>query len=141
ITWCEVPGGEFIYQDGEKQFLPTFYIAKYPVTYRQYEAFLEDEDGYQKVRWWEGLHEEGLAQQKEGPGEQRFKFWNHPRDDVSYYDAMAFCRWLTAKLPREAWPNGVGKDWMIRLPTEQEWEKAARGTDGRVYPYGNEFEA
>ncbi len=64
------------------------------------------------------------------PGDQAFKFGNHPRERVSWYDAVAFCRWLTSKLGYE-----------VRLPTEQEWEKAARGTDGREYPCGNDFDA
>ena len=47
---------------------------------------------------------------------------------MSWYDAMAFCRWLSKKL-----------DLDIRLPTEEQWEKASRGTDGREYPWGDGY--
>ncbi len=48
---------------------------------------------------------------------------------VNWYEASAYCAWLSAVTGRE-----------FRLPTEMEWEKAARGTDGRAYPWGNEFD-
>lgn len=51
-------------------------------------------------------------------------------EHVDWYEALAFCRWLSFK-------TGVN----INLPTEQQWEKAARGTDGREYPWGVEFES
>ena len=85
--------------------------------------------GFSNAKWWDGLHEDGLKQQRGGSDEQRFKFWNHPREQVSWYDAMAFCRWLTAKLKYE-----------ITLPTEEQWEKAARGTEGHEYPYTGVFD-
>ncbi|MGO8673874.1 MAG: SUMF1/EgtB/PvdO family nonheme iron enzyme [Capsulimonadaceae bacterium] len=130
IVWCDVPPGDFTFQNGDKRTLPAFRISKYPVTFVQFQAVLDAADGYADPRWWEGLHDKGRKQQKGGPGEQAFKLDNHPREGVSWYDAMAFCRWLSVKL-------GV----TVTLPTEQQWEKAARGTDGRVYPYGNEFDA
>lgn len=129
IVWCEVPAGEFIYQDGEKRTLPAFQISKYPITYKQFQAFIDAPDGFSNPQWWQGLHPDGLKQQQGGPGDQEFKFWNHPREGVSWYDTMAFCRWLSARL-----------DYEIMLPTEQQWEKAARGTDGRTYPYGDDFD-
>jgi formylglycine-generating enzyme required for sulfatase activity len=49
---------------------------------------------------------------------------------VCWYEAYAYCRWLSACTGR-----------VYRLPTEPEWEKAARGTDGRRYPWGNEWDA
>jgi hypothetical protein len=123
IGWCEVLAGEFIFHDGARVSLPTFYVAKYPITYTQFQAFVDAPDGFPHKKWWQGLIHREMA-----PGEQTFKFDNHPRENVSWYDAMAFCRWLSAKL-----------GYIIRLPTEQEWEKAARGTDGRLYPWGNEY--
>ncbi|MBA3534929.1 MAG: SUMF1/EgtB/PvdO family nonheme iron enzyme [Ardenticatenales bacterium] len=123
IVWVEIPGGEFIYQEGEKREVATFWMARYPVTYRQFQAFIDAPDGFYHDRWWE---EEG--KHPEEPGAQAFPYGNHPRERVSWYDAMAYCRWLSAKLGYE-----------VRLPTEEEWEKAARGVDGRVYPWGNEY--
>ncbi|MBI3961964.1 MAG: formylglycine-generating enzyme family protein [Deinococcus sp.] len=55
---------------------------------------------------------------------------DHPAIDVDWNDATAFCAWL-----------GQGSEFTTRLPTEAEWEKAARGTDGRVYPWGDSFDA
>jgi formylglycine-generating enzyme required for sulfatase activity len=119
-----------------------FYIARYPITYVQFQAFLDDKDmGFDHDEWWLGLTPEF---QKQEMYEQLYKYDNHPRDTVTWYQAVAFCRWLTARLPPDAWPSGnilVGDDCVIRLPTEWEWQQAVTG--GRsdyTYPWGKEWD-
>ncbi len=93
--------------------VPEFHIGQYPVTNLQYQAFVE-ETGYQAPHRWES------DERPSGKG-------NHPVARVSWRDALAFCAWLS---------EATGQPF--RLPTEAEWEKAARGTDGRIYPWGDE---
>ncbi|MEM7406274.1 MAG: SUMF1/EgtB/PvdO family nonheme iron enzyme [Pseudomonadota bacterium] len=122
IAWCEVPAGEFMFQDGETHTLPVFWISRYAVTNAQFQGFIDD-DGYAEEQWWEDL-----AERIREPRGSRWSEPNRPRTDVSWIEAVAYCRWLSA---RTGWP--------VRLPVELEWEKAARGTDGRVYPWGDEY--
>ncbi|MCP4934076.1 MAG: SUMF1/EgtB/PvdO family nonheme iron enzyme [bacterium] len=139
IDWVMIPGGPFIYQGGEKVKLSTFYISRYPVTNAQFQAFI-DASGYgepdgvlkrvgrffnqattHKKDWWAKL-------KKPKPEKSRRPQGNRPRTDIDWYEAVAFTRWLTAQVGYE-----------VRLPTEQEWEKVARGTKGLTYPWGNEY--
>jgi formylglycine-generating enzyme required for sulfatase activity len=124
IDWVEIPGGEFIYQEGERRRSKTFWMARYPVTNAQYQAFLEAKDGYGNDRWWQGLTDPDRT-----PVSPEWSEGNHPREMVNWCEAMAFGGWLSDKLGFE-----------VRLPTECEWERAARETEGRVYPWGNEYE-
>jgi len=62
--------------------LPAFRISKFPLTYQQFGAFLDDENGYANPEWWDALHEDALNQQRGGPDEQTFKFLDHPREAV-----------------------------------------------------------
>ena len=124
IDWCAVPAGDFLFgRTRERRTLPEFRIARYPVTYMQFQAFVKAPDGYQNPAWWQIL-----PASSHSVAEQEFPYGNHPRDNVSWYDAIAFCRWLSDKLAQ-----------VITLPTEQQWEKAARGTDGRNWPWGNQY--
>jgi formylglycine-generating enzyme required for sulfatase activity len=152
IDWVEVPGGDFIYQDGEQRLEPGYFIARYPVTFEQFQAFLDAEDGFRDTRWWVGL---SASEEHRGvAAEQMFQRANHPREHVSWYDAIAFCRWLTDKARQcpDLLPTEAPHDWVVTLPTEWQWEKAARGglqlPDGRrnpdprrEYPYEGAFDA
>jgi formylglycine-generating enzyme required for sulfatase activity len=95
--------------------LPAFEIGKYPATNREYQAFVRGA-GYRPPEGWDG------DEYPAGKGD-------HPVVNVSWRDAVAYCRWLSEQTKRS-----------FRLPTEAEWEKAARGTDGRQYPWGDEFD-
>ncbi|WKZ40976.1 MAG: SUMF1/EgtB/PvdO family nonheme iron enzyme [Anaerolineales bacterium] len=95
--------------------LPEYSIGKYPVTNREYQAFVRDAR-YKPPRGWDGAQ---FPSEKGG----------HPVVNVSWNDAMEYCRWLRKQSNIE-----------YRLPTEAEWEKAARGEDGRMYPWGNAFD-
>jgi formylglycine-generating enzyme required for sulfatase activity len=98
--------------------LPEYWIGKHPVTHAQYAEFIK-QAGHPapKKAGWFG---------KKAPQ----KKLDHPVVSVSWYDCMAYCQWLSEQSGRN-----------YRLPSEAEWEKAARGEDGRAYPWGNEWDA
>jgi formylglycine-generating enzyme required for sulfatase activity len=123
IDWVEIPGGKFLYGGPrETRQIETFDIARYPVTNLQYQAFIDDR-GYQEELWWEDL-----SDRKSTPRNTVWPQSNRPRTFVNWYECIAFCRWISNKL---------GYD--VLLPTEAQWERAARGTEGRDYPWGNEY--
>lgn len=118
-----------------------FKLSRYPVTVAQFEAFIAA-GGYgtvdgAKPAWWT---DEGwawrLKEKRERPDDYDavYQTPNHPRVGVAWFEAHAFARWLHGH--RAA--LGVPAGWHIRLPWEAEWERAARGTDGRKYPWGQE---
>jgi formylglycine-generating enzyme required for sulfatase activity len=89
--------------------MPGYWIARYPVTVADFRAYVEAADPS-----LQGAH--GLSQRGD-----------HPVTGVSWHDALGYCRWLSQR-------SGLP----VTLPSEAEWEKAARGDDGRLYPWGNE---
>jgi formylglycine-generating enzyme required for sulfatase activity len=113
--------------------LDAFYIAKYEMTNGEWKKF-RDDPGYDDVKFWPGAR---VAPKDQVP------YWtdrrNHgggtPDSDaypllgVNWDSATAYCNWLSALTGRK-----------YRLPTEAEWEKAARGADQRRYPWGNEID-
>ncbi len=132
-----VPAGEFTMgndssdQPGEKPahtvYLDAFWIDQTEVTNQLFSSFVEA-TGYQSQSGgeylWDGekwIFGNADWQRPRGPGTDISKKGDHPVIHVSWDDAVSYCKW-------------TGR----RLPTEAEWEKAARGTDGRIYPWGND---
>lgn len=121
LEMIRIPAGEFLYGDEKrKQYLDEFWIAKTPVTNAEYKRFLDansdydvpyrNEDWAKKYNW--------DRQRRTFPEGKA----NHPAVLVSWHDAKAYADWAG-----------------LKLPTEQQWEKAARGTDGREYPWGDDW--
>jgi len=162
IEWCQVPAGPFLMgstdadkmaEDDEKpqhtyEIEQPYAISKYPITNAQYGAFVEA-GGYGKARYWTQAAQrevwtEGQVkawnddQPREGPYDfgEPFNVPNHPVVGVMWYEAVAFCHWLTEVMRAR---GELTADQAIRLPTEPQWERAARGTDGRIYPWGAEL--
>ncbi|AEJ00624.1 Sulphatase-modifying factor protein [Nitrosomonas sp. Is79A3] len=129
IDWVKIPSTAFVYQDDEHSPLPEFHIARYPITHAQFQAFI-DAGGYQDDHWWQGWQGwQVLHERLDAPASPDWSEPNAPRETVSWYEAIAFCRWLSDR-----------RGFMVSLPTEQQWERAARGTQGLNYPWGNEFQ-
>ena len=112
--------------------VPGYYLARFPVTVAQFRAYVEDSDR-------QSVHSASLR----GPS-------NHPVVNVTWHEAVAYCRWLTGKLAvwdgtpdaigRPVRGEGVEHSWQVTLPSEAMWEKSARGADGRRYPWGNDHD-
>jgi formylglycine-generating enzyme required for sulfatase activity len=146
IAWCDVVAGQFImgsakelamYDDETPQRrveLPAYRISHYPVTNAQYAAFVRD-GGYTE-KWRGCWSEDGWKWKGERTAPDAyggvFDLSNHPIVNVTWYEAVAFCAWLTEQLHKN---RDIGPDHVVRLPRESEWEKGARGTDGRIYPW------
>lgn len=120
VVWIEVPGGRVKLEGIDYVFeVKSFRIGRYPVTNVQFEVFISAQDGYRHKQWWNDLEQSKEARK---PAWQET---NAPRVTVSWHEAVAFCRWLSAK-------TGTS----IRLPTEWEWQQAATGGDPqREYPW------
>ena len=139
-----VPAGSFSmgdnFGDGESRERPVhtvdldaFYVGKYEITNGEWRKF-RDDPAYGDLKFWP---DSGPVPKDQVP------YWNDARNHgggtpgsdnypvlgVNWDSAVAYCKWLSAK---------TGK--VYRLPTEAEWEKAARGTDGRRYPWGNSID-
>ena len=149
----KIPAGEFIMGTEtvdsvpvlpecpeHKVYLDEYYIGKYELTNSLYKKYVDD--GGPTPYFWD--HKTDLSTD--------FKSPDLPVVGVGWYDAVKFANWLSNKeglelcyKESEEKDNKGNKIWKCdfskngyRLPTEAEWEKAARGTDGRFYPWGNE---
>jgi len=134
----QIPAGEFLFANGEKKTLPDFWIDKYEVTYGQYAEFVKalesrptteydhpkqpriKNTAMHKPRYWEIFY--GNAREGRAAHSTPIDL-SCPVMEVDFWDAYAYAKWK-------------GRE----LPTEEEWEKAARGTKGLLYPWGDEFD-
>lgn len=130
LEFVRIPEGEFIIgselgldryaqEDEMPQHslrITDYFIMRYPVTNAQYQQFVAATNHRLPLYWKDGQFPAAKA--------------NHPVVGVSYHDALAYCKWAAevTRLP-------------IRLPSEPEWEKAARGQDGQIFPWGNAWES
>jgi formylglycine-generating enzyme required for sulfatase activity len=140
LGFIHIPAGEFIMgsndgRDNEKPqhklTLPDYWMAKYPVTVAQFRAFTRAAD-------YTDFREEALSDPD-----------NHPVRYVTWYNALAYTEWLNEKLVEMSkeikakdafWAGVTDGKLQVTLPSEAEWEKAARGTDGRTYPWEGDFD-
>jgi formylglycine-generating enzyme required for sulfatase activity len=121
-------------------YLPEYYIGVYPVTVAQYAAFAAA-TGRRSTPWARRAYSfnptelgdpetivrlDRTWQRPFGAGSDVRNKPDHPVIIVTWYDAVAFCKWASEM-------SGMA----VRLPTVAEWQKAARGTDGRCYPWGD----
>ena len=138
LGFIRIPAGRFImgsdnsiYNEKPQHELDLSYdywLSKYPVTVTQYRAFVEI-SGYKTT---DARSLNGIA--------------THPVVRVTWYDALAYCNWLSEQLSGFSkklsakddsfWQGLTSGKLQVSLPSEAEWEKAARGTDARIYPWG-----
>lgn len=150
VGWVDIPAGKVILGGSysadpytalddpqpEQMEVPAFRIARYPVTYAQYAAFVNANGYEQKIYWIDGQDASGWewGQGHHHPAigwqDPAWHIPNHPVIGISWYEAAAFCRWLSAQTGNA-----------IRLPTVAEWVRAARGDSAQLFPYGDAFDS
>ena len=169
FLFCEIPAGKFlmgsnkkedsdVFADEEPQFeyeiKHNYFISRYPVTNAQFDLFVNDPEGYRNENWYTDAGKEWrrpAEQDRPSKTGGAFDLRNHPGVNITWYEAVAFTRWLTNKLRNEraalnVWKNEKIREvsidftkWEVRLPSEAEWEKAARGEKGLRFPWGSEI--
>lgn len=134
LEWIIIPAGEFLYGDGndnenflsklfgrmgKRSVVRQFRITKHPITNAQYQFFINANPQHPvpffDIEWAMPYNWNKTTRQH--PRDKA----NHPVVFVSWHDTQVFCQWAG-----------------LRLPSQGEWEKAARGTDGRIYPWGHQ---
>jgi len=138
LDWCIITPGYVNLRtvDSENTILTTssyvdrFFISKYPITNAQFDQFIEDSEGYCSSQWWE-FSEISLNYHSKSPAPKpnAFKGDERPREMITWYEAVAFCRWLSGQIDQE-----------VLLPTTAQWQRAYQGDTERIFPWGNKFD-
>jgi len=157
--FVEIPSGKFLsgLKKETKEISYRYWMAKYPVTNFQYARFVK-EGGYHTRDYWSddgwgwrtGKYDKNELEPVERdwldhrPLERRGvpNYWHvenlsnpiFPLIGVCWFEAEAFCNWLAKKIV------AVPENYTVRLPTDSEWERAARGSNGQEYPWGEGFD-
>ncbi len=140
-NFIKIPAGEFLHSR-KKEPLNIHYdywIAQFPITYVQFAEFISA-GGYRTKKYWSKTgwewKEEGERIQPRYLGDPTVNNPIFPVVGVTWYEAEAYAAWRSEKMKE----NGqLPEGYTVRLPSEEEWERAARGTDGREYSWGEEF--
>jgi len=152
MEFCLVPGGEFwlgsvdedrmagddekVKEKGNYKLDYGYWMARFPVTNAQFERFVKDK-GYEKAQYWAEAQKVGIWRAEQVKGrfdgaprtgpldvEPPFGLANHPVVGITWYEALAYTRWLTERWRKAGF---IGEEQEVALPSEPEWEKAARG--------------
>ena len=137
FEWCQIPSGKVTLEDNRQYEgteggifdVPAFSIAKYPITNAQFQVFVTE--GYSDPQWWDYSASATAWRDQNQQPKAPISEADHPCVNISWYEAMAFCRWLNERL---------GILQQVTLPTEQQWQRAAQGDDQRVFPWGSDFD-
>ena len=145
-----IPKGSFLYGEEKThtEIAHEYWIGKYPVTNAQYKRFVKA-GGYRNQKYWtvQGWHKRDEKDWQQ-PNNWDDSEWANPLSPVvgiNWYEAQAYCNWLLTQLSDQAETMGlkqkISENYIVRMPTNEEWERAARGIDGNEFPWGNNFNA
>jgi len=166
LAWCYVPASpdaqvqtiglkDHVGAVSRQSPVSPFYVGRYPITHCQFETFLTARDGSRNPEWWRGIPSQ---YQRVDVYPARSQHSGYPRDGVSWYESIAFTRWLDHQYrefglfdhlavvtdTRTQWAASCEPvhlnpaDWQIRLPFVWEWQWAAQGgAEQREYPWGS----